>query len=97
MFGASFILLDKRKIESLGLISIIYAVSTNGTMAKYGVMFPGLGTLPEVFNIDMKEGVQPYHISTPKRVPIGLRDQVEKELKRMQLLGVVSLVEKSTS
>ena len=44
-----------------------------------------------------KEGVQPYNISTPRRVPIGLRDQVEKELKRMQLLGVISPVEKSTT
>ena len=95
--GASSNLLGKREIESLGLISIINAVSIDGTIAKYGDMFSGLGTLPEVFKIDMKEGVQLYNISTPRRVPIGLRDQVEKELKRMQLLGVISPVEKSTT
>ena len=95
--GASSNLLGKREIESLGLISIINAVSIDGTIAKYGDMFSGLCTLPEVFKIDMKEGVQLYNISTPRRVPIGLRDQVEKELTRMQFLGVISPVEKSTT
>ena len=55
-------LLSKRKIESLELISISNAVSLDGTMAKYREMFSGLGILPELFKIDIGEGVQPYNI-----------------------------------
>jgi hypothetical protein len=59
--------------------------------------FPGLyrelGQLPEIFKIKLKEGAEPYAISVPRKLPLGLREATERELKRMERLGVIERVE----
>ena len=94
--GASSNLLGKKEIKSLGLVSVVNSVGVENIVTKYEKIFHGLGTLPEVFTIHMKEDAIPYNISTPRRVPVGLREQVQGELFRMKELGVISPIEKST-
>jgi len=94
--GATSNLLGRNEIESLGLISIINSVSSDEVVTKFPSLFRGLGTLPETFTIQVKKDARPYCISVPRRIPVGLRDQVKNELKRMEDLGVISPVEKNT-
>lgn len=64
-----------------------------GIQEQHPTLFGGLGQLPDEFNINLKEGAVPYAISVPRKLPIGLRDETEKELKRMLELGVIERVE----
>jgi len=59
-------------------------------------LFQGLGTIEGEYNIVLKHDTKPYALSTPRRVPIPLKSSVERELKRMQELGVICKVEELT-
>ena len=78
--GASANLLGREEIKALGLISIVNTVSEDNILERYESLFQGLGVLPEVFTINVKKNAVPYNTMVPRRVPIGLRDQVQTEL-----------------
>lgn len=58
-------------------------------------MFEGLGSFPRVHKIQLKPNVNPV-IHPPRKVPIALRDKLEKELERMESLEVIAKVTKRT-
>lgn len=60
-------------------------------------LFTGLGTLKGEYKIELKPDAQPFALYTPRNVPFPLREKVQKELARMESLGVISKVEKSST
>ena len=55
-----------------------------------------LGNLGEEYHIQLKPETKPFAIYTPRHVPLPLRDKVQKELNRMESLGVISRVDQPT-
>ena len=59
-------------------------------------VFNGLGNLGEEYSIKLKPDATPYALYTPRNVAMPLRPQVDKELKRMESMGVISKVDEPT-
>ena len=60
-------------------------------------MFTGLGNFGKPYSIELKDDATPRALLTPRNVPIPLREEVKKELDRMELLGIISKVSEPTS
>ena len=56
------------------------------------MVFQGLGTIGEEYQIKLKDNATPYSLYVPRNNPIPLRLKVEQELNRMERLGVISRV-----
>ena len=56
-------------------------------------MYRGLGHLTKKIKIKLKIGVEPFSLSVPRRLPIGLREATLKEIQRMENLGEIEKVE----
>ena len=54
-----------------------------------------MGSFPGVHKIQLKPEVNPV-IHPPRKVPIALRDKLEKELERMESLEVIAKVTEPT-
>ena len=91
---------------SLNLIQVVLSVEerqdsdtvsqTPGDIfTKYKDVFEGLASFPGVHKIQLKPEVNPV-IHPPRKVPIALRDKVEKELERMESLEVIAKVMEPT-
>ncbi len=98
MKGLSKALLGLPAIEALHLITRLHTVQTKTEdfVANYPAVFKGLGKLKEPYKIELEQGAIPYALSSPRRVPLPLRDKVEVELQRMESIGVISKVTKPT-
>jgi transposase InsO family protein len=94
--GATNNLLGKREINDLEIISVVCNVQRDSITDRFQDLFEGLGTLPEVFKINLTPGGRAYNLNVPRRVPIGLRERVKEELDRMQAMKVISPIEKDT-
>jgi hypothetical protein len=64
---------------------------------QYSELFSGLGKTDWEYTIKLKPGYVPFALSTPRRVPLLLMEKVKKELQRMENMGVISRVDKSTN
>lgn len=63
----------------------------------YPNLFSGLGKLKKFkHKICLSENVKPYACLTPRRVPLPLQKQVEKELDRMVKEGVIEKIDEAT-
>ena len=62
-------------------------------MKQYPELFKGLGTLGNEYKIPLKPDAKPYALHTARRIPISMRKEVEKELNRMESLGVISRID----
>ena len=88
---------------SLNLIKLILSVeemqnpgqSQNDMLKEYSDVFEGLGTFLGVHKIHLQPDAVPV-IHSPRRIPVSLRDKPEKELKRMEDLGVIVTVSEPT-
>ena len=92
-------LLGLPAIEALGLVVRIDTVSgdyKSKIVAKYQSLFQGLGTMGEPYKILLTPEAKPVSLFAPRRVPIPLREQVLKELNRMESLGIISKVDTLT-
>ena len=56
----------------------------------------GLGCTPGEYEIKLREGVTPFNLTTPRRIPISLLPRVETDLKRMEYMGVIEKVVQPT-
>ena len=82
-------------IQALNLVHIVNNVG-NGNLSKYRDKFPslfqGLRKFGEKYSIKMKQDFKPFCLSTPRRVPLPLQNEVIKQLKEMEDTGVISPV-----
>ena len=53
------------------------------TLTEYKDVFEGLGSFPGMHKIQLKTDIEPV-IHPPRKIPIALRDKLEKELNRME-------------
>ena len=60
---------------------------------RFPNLFQGLGTLGGEYTISLKPYSKPYALTTPRNVPLPLREKVREELVRMESLGVITKVE----
>ena len=59
-------------------------------------VFTGLGCMPGEYEIRLREGVTPFNLATPRRIPIPLLPKVQAVLKRMEYMDVVEKVDQPT-
>ncbi|XP_061926289.1 uncharacterized protein K02A2.6-like [Entelurus aequoreus] len=94
-------LLGLPAIEAMQLVHRAEAVTATQPetdfKAAYPAVFHGLGELKEPYRIELKKGATPYALSTPRRVPLPLREKVREELDRMETMGVISKVTEPTA
>ena len=64
-------------------------------LTEYKDVFEGLESFPGVHKIQLRPEVNPV-IHPPRKVPIALRDKLEKELERMESLEVIAKVTEPT-
>ena len=80
-------------IQALKMVHIVNNVG-NGNVSKYrdkfSSLFQGLGKFGEEYSIKMKQDFKPFCLSTPRRVPLPLQNEVIKQLKEMKDTGVIS-------
>lgn len=62
-------------------------------MKCYPNIFTGLSILGDESKISLKPDAKPYAMHTARRVPISMREEVQKELNRMVSLGVISQID----
>ena len=90
--GATTNLLGVPEINALRLVQVV-----NGIREEVERDYPGLyrelGSLPDTFEIKVREGAVPRAIPVPRRVPLGLREATETELGRMLDMGVIERVD----
>ena len=91
-------LLGRPAIEALGLLARIREIETanSNPIEQFPGLFSGLGKMEGEYTIQLREGAQPFALTTPRRVAIPLMDQVRNELDRMENLGVISQVAEPT-
>ena len=67
-------------------------------LRRFPNVFNGLGKLGEPYSycIQLRQGARPHFLFTARNVPIALREQVKKEINRMDTLGVITKVEVPT-
>ena len=93
--GLKTSLLGRPAIEALSLVSVVQSVNSPGEeiFKKYPTLFQGLGKLTGEYNIKLREGAQPYAVTTPRRIALPLLPKVKEELERLEFQGVISRVE----
>ena len=60
------------------------------------MLFQGLGTIKDEYEIKLKPNTKPYSLFTARKVPIPLREKVKNELQQMEATGVISKVNSPT-
>lgn len=77
--------------EQLGLITRVHKVDREeetDILTEYKDVFTGRGCVPGRHHIQVDPAVTPV-IHPPRKVPLALKDDIKKELERMETLGVI--------
>lgn len=69
--------------------------SENNLFKEYSDVFQGLGCIKNQCHIELNKGVSPV-VEPLRKIPFSLLDEVEKELHRMETLGVIVKVNEPT-
>ena len=87
-------LLGLQAITALQLARRIDVLGTEepDVVKRFPIVFQGLGTIGEEYQIKLKDNATPYSLYVSRNVPIPLCPKVEQELNRMERLGVISRV-----
>ncbi|KAL0839884.1 hypothetical protein ABMA28_016507 [Loxostege sticticalis] len=80
-------ILGLQSCVALGLVKYVSTIN----LENYSCLFEGLGKLPGKYSIVIDKEIQPV-ISPTRKIPLGLKDKLLSELKRMESLGVVRKV-----
>ena len=93
-------LLGRPAIEKLNLFARINDIrspcSDEQIKKKYPQLFHGLGELEGEYEIQLTPNAQPFAITSPRRIPLPMKDKVKVEIARMEKLGVIRKVEQPT-
>ena len=71
-------------------------MTTQSPEKAFPELFERLGRMKGAYQIKLQNNAKPFALGTPRRVAIPLLKAVEKELKRMEELGVIKKVEEPT-
>ena len=83
--------------EALKLIERVnYVDKENKYKQEFPDLFTGLGRMKDVYTIRLQENVQPFAISTPRRLPLPMKEKVQEELKKLEELDIIRPVETPT-
>ena len=87
-------LLGRIACQKLGVIAKVDEIAsperTHGHIYRtHPKEFTGLGCMPREYEIELREGVTPFSLTTPRRIPIPLLPRVQAELKRKEDMGVI--------
>ena len=63
---------------------------------QYPNLFRGLGKMAGEYTIQLKEGAQPFCLTSPRRIPIPLQKKVKSQLESMVQLGVIEPIDEPT-
>jgi hypothetical protein len=80
--------------QKLDLIQRIDVVQ-DATLTQFADVFQGLGNMEDTYTIRTDSSIQPV-IHAPRKVPAALRDQLMKELQRMEAEKVIEKVDHPT-
>ena len=89
-------LLGRPAIQALKVAVLIEPVQVDSVVEEFPELFKGLGKLKDSYKIKLQDGVTPFALSTPRRVPIPLLPKVKKELQRMERMGVITRIDEPT-
>lgn len=90
-------LLGKHAIDALKLIKWIGLVDLKDLEKGYPSLFGDIGAVKgECYKIEIDDGVRPFAINAPRRVPLNLKSKVRAELDRLESLGVIEKIDKPT-
>ena len=89
--------------ERLNLIKRVYKITDTNIEAayssnisdEYADCFGEIGTLKSTYHMTLKDDVSPV-VVPHRKVPFALKDRLKKELDRMENMGIIEKVEKST-
>ena len=92
-------LLGLPTIVALKLVTRVNEISGHSQLISktFSNVFQGLGTMGDPYTIKLKPDTQPRAIYAPRNVPLPLQEEVQKELSRMQSMGVISRVDKPSA
>ena len=67
-------------------MSVVQSVNSPGEeiFKKYPTLFQGLGKLTGEYSIKLREGAQPYAVTTLRRIALPLLPKVKEELERLE-------------
>lgn len=96
--GAARNLLSLRHAIALDFIVLVNEVSKErfDPFIEYPELFEGLGTMPDMFYIDLVPDAKPYRLYTPRSIPVGLRERAKEKIDQMLEMGVIEPVEEPT-
>ncbi|XP_028416572.1 uncharacterized protein LOC114540649 [Dendronephthya gigantea] len=96
-------LLGRQASQNLKLINqvnvdVLNKVETEKTIReKHPNLFTGLGQIKNLeYDIKITQDAIPFAITVPRQVPIPLRKETQREIKRMEQNGVISRIEDPT-
>ena len=94
--GLHYPLLGSPAIKAHQLVKFVSAITKLDVEAEFPELFQGLGLMEKEYTIELREGAKPFALSTPCRVAIPLMPAVQKELARMEQIGVISKLAEPT-
>ena len=98
-------LLGRLAIEALNTVAITSAVhsarktnhkQTFDPTKEMKSLFQGLGIFGKDYTIPQRKDAKPYSIPMPRREPLSLMKETQKELTSMETIRVMSRVEEPT-
>lgn len=96
-------LLDGSTCEKLVIVKRINEVnikedpkSSFDPKMLYPEVFNGLGNVKIPYKIRLKEDAAPYALTTPRRIPLPLLDEIKSNLEEMRKMNVMERVDEST-
>lgn len=75
----------------IGLVNVVCAINNNNITSQYTDVFDGLGKLPCMHALRLKEGHKPV-VQSARRVPFRLRDKLKSTLDSMESTGTIAKV-----
>ncbi|XP_072140830.1 uncharacterized protein [Dermacentor andersoni] len=90
-------LLGLPAINALGVVRFLDELETSDEVAiQYPGLFQGIGSIAGEHTIRLTENAIPYAVSTPRRIPIPMKQAVKEELDRLEREGMIRKVEDPT-
>ena len=94
-------LLGRIAYQKLGVVAKVDEIASPerspGHMKRtHPNVFTGLGCMPGEYEIKLREGVTPFNLTTPRRIPRPLLPKIQAELKRMEDTEVIEKVDQPT-